>query len=80
MKRKRASQARGSFIEVGPSDDATTLEALLPELRPDQQEWINALTPDERETVDDCLRTSGAAYFLQNYNLFTDQLEYVRSL
>jgi hypothetical protein len=68
------------FYEVGPPEDATTIASIWPKLNPDQRQWINDQSPDERRTLEGLLQTEGAAYFLENFVALCNQLDYVRTL
>ncbi len=60
--------------------DSTTIAGILPKLKADQRQWIDDLTPAERQTVEALLQESGEAYFLNNYGHLARDLEYVRTL
>lgn len=60
--------------------DATTIAKIWPKLTPEQQEWINDLTTEEREVLENLLQSDGAAYVLSIWGSLVESLEYVRTL
>jgi hypothetical protein len=76
----KSGKKKKNYYVVGPPADATTIAGILPKLRPDQRLWVDDLSPDERETLEDLLQTSGEAYFFEIYGSLVRDLEYVRTL
>jgi hypothetical protein len=68
------------FLEVGAPGDATTVAAILPKLNQEQRLWIDGLSPDERQWLEDLLHREGEGYFFEVFYSLARDLEYVRTL
>jgi hypothetical protein len=76
----KSNKRKKQYVEVGPPANATTIAKILPKLNAVQKQWIDDLSPEERQWTEDLLHREGEAHFLENYHSLVRSLEYVRTL